>query len=238
MAGEKRISRSKLENLYKCRLCGYLEIRHEIRPPSIPFSMNMAVDELLKKDFDIYRESGEIPPVLSALGKNFVPYKDSRLETWRDNKKGIQRFDSATGITLYGAIDDIWSLNGEVVVIDYKSTARYAPVASLGTASYHDSYRRQLDVYAWLLNGNGLTTSNRAYLFYVTARKGAAGFLGKLDFDPTIIEHSINTEWIEPFLQEASEFLAGPPPSPSPDCSWCEYRGKVSSIIKLGDVNE
>jgi hypothetical protein len=234
MSNEKRISRSKLESLFKCRLCGYLEIRHEVKQPSIPFAINMAVDVLLKKDFDQYRETGQVPPVLAKLGKNFVPFQDSRLETWRDSKLGIQRQDPVTGITVYGAIDDIWTLDGQIVVVDYKSTARYAPVKELGTESYHDSYRRQLDFYAWLLNGNGLITSETGYLFYVTGRKGAAGFMGRLEFDPTLIEHKIDTSWIEPFLKEANSVLAGPPPSGAEDCNWCQYRATVSSILSAG----
>jgi len=38
----KKLSRSRLENLYKCKLCGYLEIRYEIKAPSIPFTLNIA----------------------------------------------------------------------------------------------------------------------------------------------------------------------------------------------------
>lgn len=232
MTNQPRISRSKLENLFRCRLCGYLEIRHEIKQPSIPFTLNMAVDTLLKKDFDVYRETGEVPPVLAALGKNFVPYSDARLETWRDNREGIERADAVSNITLYGAIDDIWSIDGQIAVVDYKATARFSPVRELGTEFYHDAYRRQLDVYAWLLNGNGLATSENGYLFYVTARKGAAGFMGKLDFDPSLIEHKIDTSWIEPFLLEASSILAGPPPAPSDSCNWCQYREQVNAVLK------
>lgn len=234
-----KISRSRLENLYRCRLCGYLEIKHDIKPPSIPFTLNIAVDELLKRDFDVYRKSGEVPPVLAKLGKNFVPFKHSDLEIWRDNRSGIDRVHRETGITVYGAIDDLWTNEaGEVVIIDYKATAKASPVTSLGTASYHDAYRRQLDMYAWLVEGQGLKVAKSGYLFYVTARKSADGFLGRLEFDPALIEHDIDMTWIEPFLETAKDVLAGSIPADSPDCNWCDYRKKVSSIKRSEDSYE
>lgn len=228
----KKLSRSRLENLYKCRLCGYLEIRYEIKAPSIPFTLNIAVDELLKKDFDKFRETGEIPPVIARLGKEFVPFQHPQLENWRDFRNGAQRTDQDTGITVYGAIDDLWATkDGEVVVLDYKATAKASPVRELGDLPYHDGYRRQLDIYGWLLEGQGLKVSASSFLFYVTARKSADGFMGRLEFDPTLIEHKIDTSWISPFLKEANEILAGGFPASSPDCRVCEYRNQVNALL-------
>ena len=229
---EKRLSRSRLENLYKCRLCGYLEIKYELKAPSIPFTLNLAVDELLKKDFDKFRQTGEVPPVIAKLGKEFVPFQHPDLDKWRDSRRGIERLDPETGIIVYGAVDDLWSTpNGEVVVIDYKATAKPSPVRELGNMPYHDGYRRQLDIYAWLLEGNSLNVSDSSFLFYVTARKAADGFMGRLEFDPTLIEHKVNTNWIPAFLKEANQVLAGGFPKPSTDCKLCEYRENAAGLL-------
>lgn len=227
-----KISRSRLENLYKCKLCGYLEIKHDIKPPSIPFTLNIAVDGLLKKDFDKFRKTGEVPPVLEKLGKKFVPFKHPDLEIWRDSRSGLERTDPASGIKMYGAVDDLWvDESGEIVVVDYKATAKASPVKSLGAASYHDGYRRQLDMYAWLVEGQGLKVAKSAYLFYVTARKEADEFLGRLEFDPALIEHKVDQSWIPKFLLQAKSILEGPTPAPASDCSHCQYRERVDQAL-------
>ncbi len=228
-----RISRSRIENLYRCRLCGYLEIKFDIKPPSIPFTLNIAVDGLLKKDFDEYRSKGEVPPVISALGQNLVPLQHPKIETWRDYKTGLERVHGPSGITLYGALDDVWKNEAdEVLVVDYKATARAAPVRELGNASYHDGYRRQLDMYAWMLEGNDLKVAQKAYLFYVTARKNAAGFQGRLEFDPALVEHKIDTSWIEDFLVTARDVIDGGFPEASKDCEHCQYREAVNRVAR------
>ena len=228
-----KISRSRLENLYKCKLCGYLEIKHDIKPPSIPFTLNIAVDGLIKRDFDKFRKTGAVPPVLEKLGKKFVPFNHPDLEIWRDTRSGLERTDSESGIKMYGAVDDLWvNEEGEIVIVDYKATAKASPVKSLGTASYHDGYRRQLDMYAWLVEGQGLKVASSAYLFYVTARKEADEFLGRLEFDPALIEHKIDQSWISGFLKQTRTVLDGPIPEPSQDCAHCQYREKAMSITK------
>jgi hypothetical protein len=48
-----RISRSKVQLFLDCPRCFYLDVRLGIkRPPGFPFSLNSAVDALLKKEFD------------------------------------------------------------------------------------------------------------------------------------------------------------------------------------------
>ena len=59
------LSRSRIDNFLDCRRCFYLTNRVGIaRPPSFPFNLNNAVDELLKNEFDIYREKGEPHPIM------------------------------------------------------------------------------------------------------------------------------------------------------------------------------
>jgi hypothetical protein len=57
MNKEYKISRSKIELFTECPRCFYLEVVKGVKRPSMPgFSLNSAVDELLKKEFDILRE--------------------------------------------------------------------------------------------------------------------------------------------------------------------------------------
>jgi len=53
------LSRSRIDNFIECERCFYLTNKIGIaRPPSFPFNLNNAVDELLKNEFDVYREKG------------------------------------------------------------------------------------------------------------------------------------------------------------------------------------
>ena len=50
-----KISRSAVEQHLNCQRCFYLAYKHKIRPPSLPFTLNSAVDNLCKNEFDHYR---------------------------------------------------------------------------------------------------------------------------------------------------------------------------------------
>ena len=61
-----KLSRSKIDLFMQCRTCFYIDNRLGIsRPPGFPFNLNSAVDALLKKEFDIYREKGEPHPLIN-----------------------------------------------------------------------------------------------------------------------------------------------------------------------------
>ena len=59
------LSRSRIDNFLECPRCFYLTNKIGIaRPPSFPFNLNNAVDELLKNEFDIYREQKKPHPIM------------------------------------------------------------------------------------------------------------------------------------------------------------------------------
>ena len=52
-----KISRSKFFNFMSCKRCFYLDRVKGLKEPSMPgWALNVAVDELLKKEFDKYRD--------------------------------------------------------------------------------------------------------------------------------------------------------------------------------------
>ena len=52
-----KISRSKFSNFLDCKRCFYLERVKGLKDPGMPgWSLNSAVDELLKKEFDALRK--------------------------------------------------------------------------------------------------------------------------------------------------------------------------------------
>jgi len=229
-----KLSRAKLEDFVKCPRCFVLDRRHKVAPPSGPsFTLNSAVDGLLKKEFDIHRADRSVHPSVAALGFDFIPYADDRLTEWQKSTKGITFHDTTTNITLYGALDDIWLSPSDNLlhVIDYKTTSKDAPVTELGTETYHDAYRRQLDTYQYLLIQNGLNMAPTGYWFYATARKKADKFNMSLIFDPTLIAYECNPSWVGERLTEVKEALESPSlPDPSASCEQCAFVSKRSTV--------
>lgn len=81
-----RLSRSKVDSFLNCKRCFYLDRRMGIsHPPGFPFNLNSAVDQLLKSEFDHYREISQPHPLMTKYGVDAVPYQHEELESWRKN---------------------------------------------------------------------------------------------------------------------------------------------------------
>jgi hypothetical protein len=227
------ISRSKIEDFVRCQKCFVLDRRHKLGRPSMPaFTLNSAVDSLLKKEFDTHRAAATVHPELAKLGFAFVPYQSESMDLWRNNFKGLRVTHEPTNLVIHGALDDVWQTReGHLIVVDYKATAKSEPVEELTDAIWHQSYRRQLDVYHWLLVQLGHEVSETAYWFYVTGRKNEAAFNQQLIFDSRLIPHNVDSSWVEPTLIEMKKALENPKlPESAEDCEHCKYYEKRRGI--------
>jgi len=228
-----KISRSKLENHVKCPRCFVLDRKFGVAPPSGPsFTLNSAVDSQLKKEFDKLRETSEPHPFVKEQGLDLIPLEHEGMEEWRQVFKGLSTVYSATNFQVYGAVDDIWvDSDQKWVVVDYKTTAKDAPVTELSDAIYHQGYRRQLDVYAWILAQLGHPAADYGYFFYATARKNDPEFGLTLDFEYSLIRHEIDTSWIEPELAKMKKNLdSAQLPEASETCEMCEFVEKRAGV--------
>src|SRR3989304_4827269 len=98
-----KLSRSKLENFLRCPLCFYLDRRLGVdQPPGFPFTLNVAVDHLLKKEFDIHRVAKTAHPLMEKYGINAVPFEHPDMEKWRDNFTGVQCHHKPSNFRLTG----------------------------------------------------------------------------------------------------------------------------------------
>ncbi len=122
-----KASRSKIDLFTECERCAYLDMRLGVSRVSGPsFTLNNAVDELFKREFDTHRANGTQHPLAKQYGVNAVPLKDPRMDEWRDAlRRGIQFHHKDTNLILRGGIDDIWvNPDGEFIVVDYKATSK------------------------------------------------------------------------------------------------------------------
>jgi hypothetical protein len=222
-----RLSRSKIELFNECPRCFYLDNKlGTARPRGPAFTLNIAVDALLKREFDVHRANGTPHPLMTAYGIDAVPLQHKKMDTWRENFEGIEYRDEATGFTISGAVDDLWlDKEGKVIVVDYKATCKDGEIVTLDDSSWKDSYARQMGVYQWLLRKNGLDVSPRGYFVYANANADKKAFDKQLEFEVTVVPCDGETDWIDAILPKIKSALDSNeiPPTGS-SCEFCPYR--------------
>src|SRR6266850_408787 len=164
-----KVSRSKIELFTQCPRCFWLDARLKIkRPDGPPFNINKTIDELFKKEFDAYRAKAEPHPLMTDNQIQAVPFQHADLNTWRANFTGVSTLHGPTNLHVFGAVDDIWvNPEGELIVVDYKATSKKTEVSI--DSDWQISYKRQLEVYQWLLRQNGFQVSDTGYFVYTNA---------------------------------------------------------------------
>lgn len=233
-ANNFKLSRSKLDLFMSCPRCFYLDNRLGLsRPPGFPFNLNSAVDTLLKKEFDIHRAKGEKHPLIEKYGVDARPVGHDELNVWRENFKGVRYTDPETGLMITGAIDDLWiDSKGNYIVVDYKATSKSGEIEALDQ-DWHDGYKRQMEVYQWLLRKNGLTVSDMGYFVYCNGDTDKDAFDAKLEFRITLIPYKGDDSWVADAIKAAHKCLCSDKiPEARADCDYCRYFEAREKITK------
>lgn len=228
-----RVSRSKIDLFLNCPRCFWLDARLKIkRPSSPPFRINSAIDELFKKEFDVHREGQTVHPLCETYGLKLVPFKHEKMDEWRDAlRRGVTYLHEPTNLLITGGVDDIWVDldNDELVVVDYKATAKNGEVSL--DAGWQIGYKRQIEVYQWLLRNNGFKVKNTGYFVYTNASLEAEGFKDTLAFKTKIIDYDGNDSWVEQTIFDMKQCLDSDTMPPvgrnvmdqSKPCEFCDY---------------
>ena len=224
------LSRVKLEGFINCPRCFYLDRKLGIPPPStIPFNLNNAVDNLMKKDFQTHRIAGTVPPIVKAAGLHAIPFNDPIFEPWTDYHKGLRYLLSDINVSFYGALDDVWVEDDKMIVVDYKATSSDHAISL--DDPWKIAYKHQVEMYQWLLKQNGYQVSDSAYFVYTNALKSADKFEDILTFETKLIEYKGNTDWVEPMIRKAYLCLCSDViPEASTTCELCKYAAKVKEL--------
>jgi hypothetical protein len=229
-----RLSRSKIDLFLNCPRCFYLDRKLGIaQPPGYPFSLNSAVDKLLKKEFDILREKGEAHPLMKKFSIDAIPLKHEKLNEWRDALRGgITYHDKGTNFIITGGVDDLWiNPQGELLIVDYKATSKEEEVSL--DAEWQIGYKRQMEIYQWLFRKNDFKVSNTGYFVYCNGKTDGEKFDAKLEFDIKIIPYVGDDSWIEKTITDAYECLkSNSIPESSVTCDYCNYRRAVADVEK------
>lgn len=223
-----RLSRSKIELFMQCPRCFWLDVRKKIKRPSgPPFQINKAIDELYKKEFDSYRAQKKPHPLMVKNKIQAIPFAHEHLDRWRANFTGVAKLHEPTNLHIFGAVDDVWiNDDEELIVVDYKATSKDKEITL--DSDWQIMYKRQMEIYQWLLRQNGFKVSHKGYFVYTNARVDVDGFDDKLIFRTKVIEYEGSDEWVEPTLVKIKETMDGDMPevgvaAMGGPCEFCEY---------------
>ena len=218
-----KLSRSKLELLFECPRCFWFYAGKGIaRPFGAPYTINNAVDFLLKQEFDEHRKNGTAHYLIKREGIDAIPYLHEDIDKWRNTFTGIQYHHKPTDFLVFGAVDDIWvDPNGNLIVVDYKASG-----AKEG--ELYDNYKRQMEIYQWILRQMGFKVLDRGYFVYCRVNKDNGFAHGNLNFDIKIQPYDGDSSWVEEKIIEAKKVLGGKMPSVNKDWDFCKYRQAVA----------
>ena len=223
----------------QCPRCFWLDARLKIkRPNGPPFRINSAIDELFKKEFDEHRAAGTPHPLMADNQIKAVPFAHADLDKWRANFTGVQALHKTTNLLVTGAIDDVWlDVDGQLLVVDYKATAKAGEVTI--DADWQISYKRQLEVYQWLLRQNGFAVSDTGYFVYTNGRLDMDGFHDRVEFRTKVIPYTGSDAWVEPTLSKMKACLESTDMPPIGEaamggpCDFCSYaRARTELTLK------
>lgn len=222
----------------QCPRCFWLGERKQIKRPSgPPFNINKTIDELYKKEFDAHRSAGTPHPIMKDNQLKAVPYQHADLEKWRHNFTGITTVHEPTNLHIFGAVDDIWvNDDGELIVVDYKATSKNKEVSI--DSDWQISYKRQIEIYQWLLRQNGFDVSDTGYFVYTNARMDTDGFGDRLEFTTRLIPYLGNASWVDDVLSRMKACLENDEMPPVGNaamggpCDFCEY-AKARTMLTL-----
>jgi hypothetical protein len=196
--------------------------------------INTAIDTLLKIEFDTYRAKGEQHPWQIEFKIDAKPFAHNDMDRWRDAlRRGVRVEHKPTNLLITGGVDDVWvNSKGELVVVDYKATAKRGEIESLGPkGTWQDMYRRQMEIYQWLLRGEGHKVSDTGYFVYVNGIAEADGFFNKVEFRTNVFPYEGSDKWVEPTLVKIKECLESEKMPPvgkkvmdqTKPCEYCTY---------------
>jgi hypothetical protein len=194
----------------------------------------------------------------SGLG-HLRPFAHEYMDKWVQSthfgasQNHFNTVHETTNILFGGGLDDVWENmeTGELHIVDYKSTAQMgtnpkpldegfiAPPADDKSPDYKAGYRRQMDMYQWILRRKGYQVSDIGYFVYVDGQhNGIEGMLDSnapdeatMHFKVAVIPYHGSDAWVEDALGQVKACLE------TPDCpehhSACEYGSFLQTVREV-----
>jgi len=219
-----KLTPSGLYTYEECPACFWIE-QHIGRPPSLPLRLNDAMDEKLKKRYDVFRQQGNLPPEISSLRLRGIKLFDNleKLNQWRTNKTALSYTNKKIGYLLEGKLDEVFiNDRGELMPADFKASG---DEPGIDKQKY---YRLQLHAYALMLKKRGYKVGKKAYLLHYFTKDRNDTSLA-MEFKSHIDEVEIDLIAFEKILKKMVELLNSNFPGADKICKKCLWAEKRKS---------
>ena len=121
----------------------------------------------------------------------------------------------ASNLKVGGGLDDVWFNKDteELHIVDYKSTSQKTAGKEISLDDpWKEAYKRQMDLYVWVMMQKGFNVSRTGYFLYCDGdRFSDYNFLNQNDasmiFKMSLLPYDVNLDWIEPTLMSIRECL-------------------------------
>lgn len=217
--GKTWFSHTNIETLDRCPRCFWLMMRKGVKQPEgIQSRLANRFDSILKKYFNLYRQSDELPPIIEGKvkGKLQNPFQEAYF-VHLDNKYGF-----------YGKLDECLIDEGKFIPVDFKTSSSDPRLQVTLPA-----YQRQIEDYLFIMSKNGKPVANFGYIIYVFPDHSAKlhdGFPMVVHVLP--MKDDINPARTLERINHAIEIMESNIPLPKEDCNFCKYVKAVNQIEK------
>ncbi len=131
-----------------------------------------------------------------------------------DRRQGISR-PSGFPFNLNSAVDTLLKKDEDITELNKE---------------WQDGYKRQMEVYQWLLRQKRYKVSDTGYFVYCNGKRDRKAFDGRLEFDVTLIPYTGKDSWVEKTIFEAHKCLKSEKiPTANPECIYCSNIELVNS---------
>ncbi|MFA6553824.1 MAG: PD-(D/E)XK nuclease family protein [Patescibacteria group bacterium] len=215
---KKWMSPTAIENSKRCPRCFWLQYNKGLRQPEgIVSRLANRFDGVIKQYFDLYRVTGEIPPMISGQvnGKLQYPFQEAYFYHYNEN------------YGLMGKLDEcIITPQGTYTPVDHKTSS-----SDPNQRDMIPAYQVQLDTYALLLEKNHRKSSGIGHLIYFYPAEGKALHQG-FPMEITVKTLKTNPQNALTEFLKAIKILEGKMPASSSGCPFCSWHREMKKYVK------
>ncbi len=212
------LSPTGIESSKRCPRCFWLRYRKKLyQPEGIVSRLANRFDIIVKQYFDIYRQKGEIPPMVAGKidGRLQNPFQETYFYHY-NNDYGLM-----------GKLDECLITDANTYTpIDHK-TASSDP----NKRDMIPAYQTQLDVYSLLLEKNRRPSSGIGHLIYFYPDT-APDLHNRFPMQVTVKTLKTNTKRAFTEFLKALTILEGRMPRSSKDCPFCKWHIDMKQYVK------
>lgn len=216
--GKIYLSHSGLDILERCPRCFWLTYRHGIyQPEGIVSRLANRFDVLVKRYFDTFRPSGELPPIIrgQVTGRLEHPFQE------------LYTCDISDRYGFKGKLDEcLIREDGTYTPVDHKTSSS----DPRQNRTLIPAYQAQLDEYAYLLESSGKPTSGVGHLiyYYPDSWNHSQGGVAL-----AVVVKTLETDPVSArgHIERGIEVLDGSIPQPSSECPFCSWRRAVDAVV-------